>query len=446
MEEIDLKEVISIVWKKKIFIIITTILFCLISLIFFTNKYNVMQNIKNRKNSEKMYYAETRFIVGTAQTSTTTYDETVLDTASPINVTSKTRVIQTDTLIETYNELIKSKTSLNNTIKELNLDINVNNLSHLISFSRVSESDLLSLTVAYKDENKVIQIANKLLDEFIKNMSNAYSTDQVAIIDKAYLLSDAEVASSSAISQIATANSIAKNSINHTIKNTTICTLLGLILSIGIVLVLEIFNDTIKNEEDLNKLTNSNTLAILNKNKLNNDYDFTILKIKLEEIKSFLITSINANVDTSYIANNLATSLANSQKKILLLDLNFNESNIVGKGLIDYINSDNKDINKFISKSAVNNLDVLLVGSNNTTKLEEFQLKTILNSLENTYDNIIINSANILDTENTVIASKVIKNSILVTAERNTTITQINNTKTLINDINGNIVGYILIK
>lgn len=446
MEEIDLKEVILVLWKKKIFIIVTTLLFFLIGLLVFGAKYNIIPNIKNTKNPEKLYYAETRFIVGTAQTTSTIYDESVLDTDSPINITAKTRVIQTDVLLETYNELIKSKTSLNKIINELELDINVNNLSNLISFSRVSESDLLSLTIAYKDENKAIQIANKLMDEFINNMSKAYSIDQVSIIDKAYLLSDAEIASSKSVSQISTSNSIAQNAINHTLKNTIIATMLGFILSVSIVLVLEMFSDTIKNEDELKKLTNSNILSTIDKNKKDDEYQFTILKMKLAEIKSFLITSTNKNIDTQYIANNLASSFAKTKNKVLLLNFNFNESDIVGKGLLDYINSDSKDINKFISKSAINNLDVLLVGSNTDTQLEEAQLKDVLNSLENTYDTIIINSTNILDNANTVVASKLVKNSILIVEERKTKISEINKSKALIEEIHGNVGGYILIR
>ena len=396
-----------------------------------------------------MYYAETHFIVGTAETGNTTFNQPIAEELVPTTVTQTVRVIQTDDLFNTYHELIKSKTSLNKIINELELNIDANNLSNLISFSSVADSNLLCLTVAYKDENKALQIANKLIDEFINNMSKAYSIDQVSVIDEAYILSDSDIASSKSVSQIATSKSIAKNAINHTFKNAVITAMVGFMLSVGISLLLEMFDDTIKNEDNLKKLINVNTLSTIDKNKTDNQYQFTILKIKLEKIKSFLVTSTTSNDDTSYISNNLANLLAKSKEKILLLDLTSNESDMVkkynGKGLLDYINSENKDINKFISHSTFNNLDILLAGSNNSTYLEESQLKEVLSSLEKTYDKIIINSKNILEDANTLVILKTVNSTILATTQRKTKIDEFNKAKALIEDIDGNIVSNVLI-
>lgn len=438
-EEFDIKEIFLLLWKKKFFIIITTLIFGIISFLGFGIKNNIIQNLKNTKNSEKLYYAETRFIVGTAETANSRIDETILNNTAPITITETTRVISNDALIGTYCELIKSRTSLNNIITELNLDIDANTLSNLISFSTIRESDVLSLVVAYKDETKVIQIANKLTDEFIKTMSKAYSIDQVSVIDKAYLMSDKDISNSVAISQIENASSTAKNAVINTLKYSIVSAILGIILSVSIILFIEIFDGTIKNENELHNL-----LVSFNK-KTNNK--FTMLRLQLQNSKTILITNVDKKENTEYVAINLANEFSKLEFKVLLLDLTSDQSTLIKKfdcnGLLNYINDENKDIDKFISKSTTNNFDILNIDTN--TYLKESQLNQLLKSLEKTYDIIIINSPNILESSNSLIISKMVQNTILVITERKTKLANYIEAEKIIKNISETNLNTILI-
>lgn len=449
MEEIDLKDIIKILWNKKKIIIVTTLLFCIVSFFVFATMNNIFKNLKTAKNEEPLYYAETKFIVGTAELMTMSIEQPLSDSSISANLSQKSRVTQTDILFQTYSEIIKSKSALERIIQELKLDIDFNSLSNQISLSKVSDSDLLSLVVAYKDNDLSIKISNKVIDEFISNMSSAYAIDQVAIIDEPYLLSNTASAS---IADISTPSSIAKTAFKNTINYTIIMTALGFIFSVVVVLIIEMFDDTIKNENDLKNLLPINILTTINKKKSNNDDKFAILKIRLLEFKKLLITSSDLVTDTTYISNNLASSFAKS-KKVLLLDLNSNRSNLVekynGKGLLNYINSNskNKNIAKYISKSTVENLDILLIGTNATNiYFEEDQLKSVLKTLESTYDTIIINSPDVLDEANTLATIKAIKDLVLITTERKTKIEEFNKTQTIVKELNGNIIDDILIK
>lgn len=91
-------------------------------------------------------------------------------------------------------------------------------------------------------------------------------------------------------------------------------TVLGFIFSVVIVLIIEMFDDTIKNENDLKNLLPINILTTINKKKSNNDDKFAILKIRLLDFKKLLITSSDLVTDTTYISNNLASSFAKSKK------------------------------------------------------------------------------------------------------------------------------------
>lgn len=450
MEEIDLKDIIKILWNKKNIVIAVTLLFLIVSFLIFASTNNIFKNIQAANNTENLYYTETHFIVGTAETMTMSLEHPTSDNSISASLSEKTRVVQTDILFQTYSEIIKSKSALERIIQELNLDIDFKNLSNQISFSKVSDSDLLSLVVAYNDNELVVKISEKILDEFVNNISKAYAIDQVAIIDEPYLLSNTNLPSSAA--GIMTSSTIAKIALKNTVNYTILLTILGFILSVVIVLVIEMFDDTIKNENDLKNLLPINILTTINKKKSNNDDKFAILKIRLLEFKKFLVTSSDLVTDTTYISNNLAASFAKS-KKVLLLDLNSNRSNLVekynGKGLLNYINSNSKtkNINKFISKSTVENLDILLIGTNSTNiYFEEDQLKAILKTLETTYDTIIINSPDVLDEANTLATIKAIKDLVLITTERKTKLEEFNKTQTIVKELKGNIIDDILVK
>lgn len=65
MEEIDIKEMIFVLLKNKVFIIITTFVFALVTFIAFST-LNIIT--EKKLSTEPLYYAETNFIIGTAET------------------------------------------------------------------------------------------------------------------------------------------------------------------------------------------------------------------------------------------------------------------------------------------------------------------------------------------------------------------------------------------
>lgn len=431
MEEIDIKEMILILLNKKVFIIVTTLIFALVTFIVFSS-LNVIAEKKQFK--EPLYYAETNFIVGTAEIATTEFDQTQEDSSAPVTITQKNRITQTTVLFKTYSELLKSKTSLNKIIKDLNLDTDENNLAATISLSQLSDSDLLCLTVAYKDKEKVIQIADKLVSEFINNMKKAYATDQVAVIDKAYLLENSNVATSSI------------QNINNVPKFTIIAAVLGFIFSISIILLKEMFDDTIRNETLLEKISNSKNIVQVNKNKKDNEKNFALLKLKLSNMKTILVSTPEENKELSYISNNLANVFAKAKNKVLLLELNSDDYMLIEKydykNLLDSISKDSKKISKLTTKSANGLYEVLYINQNIDNYLNEKQLKDFISALENTYDTIVINSDNLLNNPCAFAVSKVVKNTLLVTTERKT---KISDFEKVVENLK-NVKGFVLIK
>ncbi len=435
MEEIDIKEMILVLLKKKVFIIITTVVFAVVTFTAFTT-LNIIASKK--QVAEPWYYAETHFIVGTAETTNTSFEQPITDDTASITVTERNRITQTTVLFKTYCELMKSKTSLNKVIETLELDIDANKLASLISVSQVSDSDLLSLTVAHKDKEKVIKIADKLMSEFTNNMKKAYSTDQVAVIDKAYILENTNNNPS--------VQAITPYHISNTPKFTIIATIVGFILSVSLVLLKEMLDDTIKNENILEKISDSKNIIKIDKKQSNVENQFALLKLKLSGAKTILVSSPKKNIELSYISNNLANIFAKAKNKVLLLELNSNDYMLVKKydykTLLDSIHKDSKKISKLTTKSSTELFDVLYINQNIDNYLNEKQLKDFISALENSYDTIIINSDDILNNACTFAMSKVVKNILIVVNERKTRINDFNK----INENIKNVKGLILVK
>lgn len=431
-EELDIKEIVLALWKNKKFIICFTLIISLVVFIAYSFSNNVISNFENALDAEKLYYAETHFVVGTSETSKTSISQQDTVSESQIDISQRSRITQTDVLIETYGEIIKSKTSLENIINKLELEISVESLSSLISFSRVSESDYLSLTVAYKDQDKVIQIAEMLVEEFQKNMENTYPMDKVAIIDEPYLLTDSEISSSATASGITTSNSIAKSSLKSTIKYTLFAMVASFILSSCIILFEEMFTDRIKSKFDLEKITNSNFILSFTQHIMLDRNQFALLRVKLGDAKEILVTSAEQNNDLHYIADNLAEAFAKDLKKVILLDLTFDRPIVVKKYspkfLLDFVTRKNADISKFVSRTTCPLYDYMYLDSYSNAYLNEAQLKKMLNGLSKLYDIVIIDSDNLLKNAHGLTMTRVIKNTIVAVSEENTTLDSFNKT------------------
>ena len=391
--EIELADFFSILWQKKIIIIITTIIFMIIG---FSGSV-IIENIEKNQNTQeisKMYYAQTTFLVATSQISTTTIEQP-LTNSIPVNITGNEKNTINDITINTYNSLVKSQTILNNIKNKLNL---TEDLYDLISVSQVNNSNLIAINVAYHDEQKVLQIADELMNEFVQNMSQTYFIDAVSIIDKAYLLSNKDIAN--IFKEYIISEAQAKNDLTNMLRTLQISTLIpkkelqnifeeyiftdknieelnidsslkdilqidssniiiytifstifGFIISTGIILVVDIFNKTIKSENNIS----GKILASIKYNGTKNIFD--ILRIKLENNKLILINNLDNANENSYITDNLATAFTNIQNKTLLIDLASN-TNLVEKSseknLFDLIKDKPKKIDSYISKSTIN--------------------------------------------------------------------------------------------
>ena len=179
--EIDLREYLYLLWRKKWIIIILVILALVASYIF-------------SKQMTKIYSTSTMIMINKSGSS-----ENIFDEQFSINIEDKNEV-------ERYMYILESRKILNNVIKKCNLTneddelISTNSLKNMVVIRRKGETDFLEITVNYSDPVMAKNIVENIVDEFKKeikdiNRANLNSASQFVdeqIVDIKSSLADLE--------------------------------------------------------------------------------------------------------------------------------------------------------------------------------------------------------------------------------------------------------------
>lgn len=215
MEEIDLKELFNIFWSRKIFIIITTIVFALIGILY--SKYFIKPD----------YKAMSTLVL----TKDASDEETITQTEVALN----------QKLVATYTELIRTNSVLRQVISNLQIDVTEEELRNNVNVTLVTNSQLIEISVTNEDPKIAQSLTNEITKVFIERVKEIYKMDNINIVDEAKVPN-------------------LPYNINHK-KNLLMFAAVGLMLSGGIAFALSLFDTTIKNAEEAEKRLNLNVLA-----------------------------------------------------------------------------------------------------------------------------------------------------------------------------------------
>lgn len=139
-------------------------------------------------------------------------------------------------LISTYSVILKSAAILNIVKEELNLDISVAKLNEKITVESAQNSQVMTVSVTDPDPTTALQIANKTAEVFEKEIKSIMTIDNVKVLP---LAEDQE--NQSPVSP-------------NPPLNIAIAAVIGLMISIGVVFLLEYLDNTVKTEQDIEKL------------------------------------------------------------------------------------------------------------------------------------------------------------------------------------------------
>lgn len=211
MEELDLKQLFTIFWSRKIQIILIILIFIVMGIIYTAGF------------TTPIYSSSTTLVLASSKNSETSTNTTI--TATDITVNSN--------LVSTYSELVKSKNILRKVISNLGIQVDEESLRKNITVSSVKDTELIEITVKNEKPTYAAQIANEIAMVFTEKVKEIYNIDNVQIVD------EAEV-------------STIPSNINHG-KDVAIFAFIGLVIAVIFVLAVNMLDTTIKTAEEVEK-------------------------------------------------------------------------------------------------------------------------------------------------------------------------------------------------
>lgn len=148
-------------------------------------------------------------------------------------------------LINTYNVTIKSPAILDQVNEDLGLDMTVSQLNQKITVQSEKDSQVVNVTVQDSDPNKSAQIANQIAAVFQKEIVDIMNVDNVSILAKAEVGENPSPVKPKPLLNIA------------------IAFVVGLMAGVGIAFLLEYLDNTIKSEQDVEKLLELPMLGVI---------------------------------------------------------------------------------------------------------------------------------------------------------------------------------------
>ncbi|MBS4178116.1 YveK family protein [Lederbergia citrea] len=139
-------------------------------------------------------------------------------------------------LINTYNVIMKSPAILDKVIDNLNLDVTVSQLNEKITVQSEKDSQVVNITVQDPNPHKAAEIANQVAKVFQTEISNIMNVDNVSILAQAEVGENASPVKPQPVLNIA------------------IAFVVGLMAGVGIAFLLEYLDNTIKTEQDIERI------------------------------------------------------------------------------------------------------------------------------------------------------------------------------------------------
>ena len=367
-------------------------------------------------------------------------------------------------LLSTYTKIAKSTKVLEQVINNLSLDISANDLSNLVSVEAVNNAEVFKISVVNEDKFLAASITSELLNVFsnevqsLYNMNNVYTIDMAKVSDTPY-------------------------NVNH-FKDITIFAFIGICASLGIVVIVYLLDTTIKSEHEVEYYTKLPVLSTIPKYLDNQSKAFSELIVNAEpkspiaecfktfrtnimfsiqnkKLNTILVTSGSMGEGKSFVSSNLAVSFAKSGKKVILVDTDmrkgrvhkiFNLMNNAGLSNVLSnigINGSTVNINNYIQKSGVPNLHIMTSGDvppNPSELLSSINMRRFLEALNTQYDIVICDGTPCTLVTDSVILSKIVDTTVIVTAAKISKLDTLNKIKKSITIVGGNIGGVVINK
>jgi capsular polysaccharide biosynthesis protein len=218
-ETISLKELLETIRKRLMLIVLITITAVLVSGVV---SYFMITPI---------YQASTQILVNQSKNDQTLYNSNEVQTNLQ--------------LINTYNVIIKSSAILDKVAEDLNIGLTASQINNEITVASEKDSQVINLSVQDPNPDRAAKIANKTAEVFQTEIVNIMKVDNVSILAKA---------------TVADHQSPIKP---RPVLNIAIGLVVGLMAGVGLAFLLEYFDNTVKNEQDIERLLELPVLGVI---------------------------------------------------------------------------------------------------------------------------------------------------------------------------------------
>lgn len=222
MEELDLKDLFTMFWNKKVQIILIVAIFVVIGIIYTIGFVTPV-------------YTSTTTLVLAGQTSDNTATNTTSDTITSTDLTLNSK------LVGTYSKLVTSDKVVRQVISNLGIDVDVEDLKKNITVTSVEDTELIEISVTNENPTYAMQIANETVELFKEQVAEIYNINNVHVVDAAE-------------------EEAVPSNVNHT-KDVIIFAFMGIVVAVMYVIIANMLDTTIKSREEVEKLYKVPVLA-----------------------------------------------------------------------------------------------------------------------------------------------------------------------------------------
>ena len=218
-EEIDLRELVTIIIRKwwlilALFILSTSITY------YVTDQW-----------MDPVYEAKTSLFIGKEQ-----------NEIGGIGV-SLSELQTFNQLIVDYKELAETRLVVETIIEKLNLNMDIATFQEALMVNTIKDSRLFTVSFQHTNPELAADVANAVAVELMEKATEIVEVENIRIIDEA----------------LVPRNPIKPNKL----MNTAIAGVLGVMLGVFIIFLLEFFDNTIKNEQDVEKKLGLTTIGLI---------------------------------------------------------------------------------------------------------------------------------------------------------------------------------------
>lgn len=424
----DIRRIIAMLLKKWPFIIITAFIFTVVFYVY-SSVYVT-----------EIYSAEATMIVNKSQ-----YQ------ASEQNQMSYSDILLTQKLVKSYVLIMTSDTNMELVKKEIGTDLSIGQLRSYIKVAGIGETEVLKISVENKDPILAQAIANALVKVSPATIIRVIKAGSAEVID--------------------TAKVPAKPVKPVVWQYAAIGMLLGLMISLALIFLRDFFDNTFKTEDDvrnvldlpvitsLPELVKGSATIVTEETPFDYKEAFKVLRTKIQfsgvdgDMKRIAITSSGPFEGKTTVSINLALTMAETGKRVLLIDADLRKPkvhktlNMPSEPGISNVLTQQEELANVIKKVPnFDSLDVVTCGvipPNPTELLGSHQMEAFIASIEDDYDYIIFDTPPIGLVADTAVLSKMLDGVIWVVSYGRTVKETAHFAKDTLDSVNANIIGCV---